>query len=418
MVGVHCKSPLPALPRELWLHIFQQVSWIPGGLEQEHVEPTAPRPYFSARERLRALTTALKSTSRVVRVCKLWNTLASPYLYRCITLRHGRGLFSLVATITSSRFDVERNAGIRSLGSWTERLIVALKTTIDGPTHADECRLLADLVRSLPNLVFITFHTTDKRRFMMPREVAVALATTCGPSLRVLGWTPPSVSSSPPLHDFEHLVSVCPRLRCLWAVFWSHPFNLPALPQLTTLTLRGDLPGPISTMGLTNKCTHPFPSLREIHYNAAVYDSYITLLRFLELHGHGITAIVLDFINGGRDPPISDMKYFCPKLVRLDIYVHSWHQLGISSLPVPIVGLRCEKVQSSRSEYMALLDTLTATETPLLRRVQLLDRRTATDLRIRHPGTLGEFVHVLASRGVRFEDQDGVFLGDIDAGET
>ncbi|KAH7921160.1 hypothetical protein BV22DRAFT_1122340 [Leucogyrophana mollusca] len=114
------KAAHPNLPPEIWLHIFQFATYVPDILAPEIYDHFSTIGWLFNRDHHRAIRDSLMTKRYLVRVCKMWYILASPYLYSTL-INPARGTHPF--------------SGEWPLGSWTERLDIAMRD--QSPTHGD-----------------------------------------------------------------------------------------------------------------------------------------------------------------------------------------------------------------------------------------------------------------------------------------
>jgi len=175
---------LPRFPPELWLTIFRLATDVPSLLSCDGPSPSdLPRPLVKEREQ-RLLKVSFITKKNIILVCKTWNTLAIEFLYQSVIVTRAATLSSLLVAL-----DRKSSTAARSgyAGWWTKRLDVLIK---DDRCEASDYALLADIIRRFPNLSIITISMpmlpyNDSWLRQLPKSVVIALAESCGPSLRV-----------------------------------------------------------------------------------------------------------------------------------------------------------------------------------------------------------------------------------------
>jgi hypothetical protein len=408
---------IPLLPSEILHHVFSFAALSPDSIELFDTHPTTPRPFVPQRDKHRSIKTATLTARSLVRVCKLWNALASPYLYRTILISRGRTLYLLHRTLFDSRAKAEASPNVRPLGCLTRSLEVAMKDHCG--KNDEDFDVLADIISCMPHLTAVTFSIRAQqfRRWPMSRKVLSALATTCGPSLEVLRWSIPTLF--PFRRDLRALLNETPNL-CVLCCYFSltcigpvYHTDIPVLPRLASLAL---IAGNSAEFFEDLRNVDRFPSLRElVYYN---YGNVVDWNGPLEVYGASLTEIYLhleyeDVENQRLVTDVSLIAQYCPNLVRLNLAVERWSQLvKITLSSILILGLRCRDLQSTRIEYSRLITFLKIMEAPVLRAVQFLDLRNVRDLRLRHADILANLVSSLSNRGVQVQDQNGIVLVD------
>ncbi|KII95224.1 hypothetical protein PLICRDRAFT_693472 [Plicaturopsis crispa FD-325 SS-3] len=179
--------PVPSLPPELWLSIIDFATYVPEIMEPDIYD------YADAglrKQRLRRLLkTSLVTKRSIVRVCRFWNHIGTPYLYEALYIRLERMLPLLSDTLTlSDRLSLNPGSA-SSLGSQTKRLDIGLHDTYTlSPTELDT---LGDIIRRLPNLTIVNVCIPESGilAFKMPAVIVDSVRETCSRSLRVFTWS-------------------------------------------------------------------------------------------------------------------------------------------------------------------------------------------------------------------------------------
>jgi len=188
---IHALSPLPL---ELWLTIFDLATDVPGLLSSDGPAPSdLPRSLVKKQE-VRLLKESLSIKRTIVCVCKTWHVLATKFLYRSVLITRTTSFPSLLSTL-SRRSSGETHSNL--VGWWTRRLDISISSM--DPCQISHYVLLANIIQQLPNLSTITLHMLGNPsgyrgqdlHYLTP--VIMALAGTCGPSLRVFDCSGPAL---------------------------------------------------------------------------------------------------------------------------------------------------------------------------------------------------------------------------------
>ena len=418
MAVVPTRAVVPRLPPELWFYIFGFATDVPGTLIPEVFEQTHLIGQVYNRKYHPGLRVALVTKRYLVRVCKQWWYLATPYLYRAIYIGRSRCLLSLRSTFQKYAKGEGVIAGVQHLGSWTQRLDVVIRDRpIDDP-NADAERL-ADIIGYLPNLAIFSsaIASVAYANTFMPLRVLHALEGIASP-LRVLDWSTDGLR--PQLPQLEKLLKQLPHLQILSCpgLAWANGI-IPrdSFSSVSTLGLKWLVKpiGHIDSVDLPDECV----SLREVIFEVGWWaqdpwreftSHYGRFLVSVQLRAHddvhpSTLATFLDIVNS-----------FCPNLRRITISAATFSHIpvnGLSLPPVEYLGLRADARQQRRPAYQHLFSVLAvlASNAPKLRVVQIIDRRNVENLLTSHSKmAVRAFDHKLAGSVFRVEDHDGYLL--------
>jgi hypothetical protein len=393
------------LPPEIWIHIFDIATHVPGILNVDDID-SEMHPQ-SAQHQRRLLKQSLVTKRYLVRVCWKWNHLASRFLYHSILITRGRMLSSLYSTLANSiQGSQETDKGIQSLGWWTKRLDIALRDP-GRYTPFEELDYLAKAIRCLPMLTIVTF-SPRPHSGLQSSDIIDALCT-CGSNLQGLA----SYNLQPSRNKLRRLLTVSPNMRalhCQQREFYesgdSRYIEPPMMPALTSLGL---------TAESCDECSTPncFPSLREVVYHFSGTEP--SWRSFLRVHSGNLTKITicLNSIYYVFQQVDSDViSEFCPNLENLSLSLYSWRQLpdGIILPSVPNLWLRFGTFKASTKQYKSIFRTLCSIVPPSLRVIRLTDPRNVHDLRVRHARALQVGIMQLSSKGCLLEDYEGKYM--------
>lgn len=366
----------------------------------------------------------LQITKRyLVRVCKQWKSLASPYLYECLYIGRGRALSSLSSTLKLSEKNSSphQNAD-RALGWWTKRVDVVMRDHISVQEHerdiTTELLLLSEIFQCLPNLTIIHFGVRAPLypASSLPAMLLDTIAATSG--------------------------------RCLTAVIWSTDSPIPQKVALQGFLAKTPnmkaIQCPITSFtGLPSQVGSPVSELRSLNYLSiiGVYDSpslplleYLPSLPISRLSMDPITSAgilpqrtLLEKYGGnirvfqlGRQVLHHDelplnlrlISRTCLNLSRLDISFCDRMADGAdwSALPETIetLGLQHDRGQLPRKEYEVLFDSLCGIKSgSKLKTVQFIDETNVRDICQRHHRVLAKNTERLANIGLELRDHKG-----------
>lgn len=152
-------SVVPDFPNELWLHIFDFVTLVPGALNFEYDDPFQPfaayenTPLNSGSTRKSAVRTANAFGLQIMLVCKCWHDLFGTRLYRHIHIRSHHYLADLVHKLALISDGSVPGPNSPSLGSFVCRLDLAMRDLPwPGDGWEDVLLSIERLVELLPSL--------------------------------------------------------------------------------------------------------------------------------------------------------------------------------------------------------------------------------------------------------------------------
>ena len=412
------------LPPELWLCVFDFATDVPGTLIPEIFEQSHLIGQLYNQKYHPALRAALVTKRNLVRVCKQWWHLATPYLYRAIYIGRVRCLLSLRNTFKKYSAGEGTIAGVHRLGSWTQRLDVVIRDCpIDGPNVAAEC--LADIVRYLSNLAIASFAVASAAYAnpFMPLSVLHALRGNTS-SLRVLDWS--TDGWRPQLVQLEELLKQLPHLQILNCpgLGWANGIIPNCLLSSVSVLVLKWLAIPIGRSNLVESLER-HASLREVIFD--VEWSAQNLWREFILHyGRFLTSVQLRAHNDVHPSTLNAfldiVNASCSNLRRITISTATFSHIpvnGLSLPPVEYLGLRANARQQRRSAYRHLFSILALFNgnAPKLRVVQLIDRHNVDNLLTSHSKVaVRALEQKLAGSAFRVEDHNGYLLSGLSIG--
>jgi hypothetical protein len=320
-------------------------------------------------------------------VCKRWNAICTPRLYRCLAIVDTTPVDALLLTLEHSRSTTAVLGRISPLGSLTRHLIIALS---DYPAHENETERfeirverrfgnLGRLARCLPSLHILSISIFIREMWGLPvphygKNFAAIITQTSAHSLRKLYLhCYPMVLFSRP--ELRKLLEAAPNLVAITgAAVGSHigcPTALPYLPKLKYLAVNSET-GQCNFVGHKDNQT---PSLDHVHLRPSRFSNF--WVHLLSLQGASLTSVTLDFRLTGESENgfdcLSMLTNVCHNLSYLEICVDSWRSfprldplppvehLGISvqvgNIPVLVICETLATVQSSSLKVVHLKDT-------------------------------------------------------------
>jgi hypothetical protein len=378
---VHTVMPLP-LPIEIVEYILD----LAGAFPDLSLHPSPPYS-LSATDHdlpLSAIKLSASSLFSLALVCKLWNTICTPRLYRCLAIVDDSAIDALLRTLEQSQI-TGTVSGSMPLGSLTRHLIIALSESSvnDNESERFERRIerrfgnLGPLARCLPHLkiLSISIFTQDMWGRFLPhygKNFAATVTQTCAPSLLKLHlYHDALVLFSRP--ELRKLLESSPNLTAITGAGVGDctgcPVTLPYLPKLKCLAVNSNI----------ERCDHirheddRTPLLDHIHIQKGPISSH--WVHLLSAQGARVTSISLD-LRLSQDPKncseyLSKFTKFCPNLSYLEICIDNWFSFPRLELlpPVERFGIH---VQACNTGVDTICKTLATIQSPSLKVIQLM----------------------------------------------
>jgi hypothetical protein len=364
------RANIPELPPELWEIIFDHATYVPDIFIPGIYKHSGALGYLFNRDHYPLIRRSLLTRRYLVRVCKTWWHLATPFLYRSIFIGRGRCLSSLASALAFSARGKGVVLGERPLGSFTERLDIAMRD--QSQAHGDtDLELLAEVIRCLPNLAIVSVNVTPTQYgcLTMPDIVMDALVYVA-PSLKIIDWA--SGRLLPPLHGLHNLVTAAQHLRILHCPYFLT--GRTTAKAICTLSSCTTLAFPLDRM-FYHMTPNQLPALRELSYRFPFMMSEPLFMPFLERHGSNLSSVHLCL--PGYSDQINVFATHCPNLRRLTIIIDYWESFNhdaesLKLFPVDFLGLRCCRHQSSTKSYRLVMSALERLkdEMPALRTIR------------------------------------------------
>ncbi|KAI0260408.1 hypothetical protein BC834DRAFT_543595 [Gloeopeniophorella convolvens] len=400
------------LPPEIWLHILQIATDAPGAFDADVPEffshPAAELAHVDNTSELTMLRASLAVRRMLVRVCHMWNALATPLLYRALWIGCQHALLLLGDTLEQRP----------ELGMHARRLDVAIhgKARVRYPPSAQE-RMLGRILTHTPRLeVFIASISAQPRWLRLSTwkstEIFEALGDVCGASLRRLCWVGAPIHADVYRYNKALRAEVASLLR-----------RTPNLCTLIGLVVPMDLDSSLALPKLTfgHFEVHPhlqtepvrsltcFPSLQHAHFP---YYDYLHFDR--QPMRSAITPSPLFTTAYLADLMILFVLTGTP-ITKLHLSSSEWWLYKTAYpphlLPATIVYLGIS-TKAPRTDdglmFVTFVEWLHACKdaAPGLSVVRLSNDMGSASL-ARHPEWLGDGIALLAERGVRIENAAG-----------
>ncbi|RDB25223.1 hypothetical protein Hypma_007925 [Hypsizygus marmoreus] len=291
--------PLPDLPLEIWLEIFQFATYVQQHATIVPLDPFTPKRVSNNVMGINTPSLSTRTKLSLVLVCRSWRAVAVQMLYDYVVIRSPARANALLAVLLNSAQISSTNRHTPSYGQWTRHIEIY--------THArgaDELRFLQTLFR--------IFQLCPKLRMLsgtwihsLPTEFLDAISKLYGPSLQGMYWNDRSITMLPPSTTLEHAPNFLGSFKSLRVLdlrgYWGHTFSIlksspPMLPRLQDLILS------TSPRSLQAATALVLPSLRNLTLKTSVAGTEDMLVQFLKVHGSSLTSIDLPSPAADSDP--------------------------------------------------------------------------------------------------------------------
>lgn len=378
--------PLP-LPIEIVEYILDLAGAFPD--LSVHLSP----PYFVYSDDhvlpLSAIKLSASSFSSLALVCKQWDTICTPKLFRCLAIVDEMNIDALLRTLEGSQIRASAVSSSMPLGSLTRHLIIALSSDSvnDDESESLERRIqrrfgnLGRLARCLPHLEILSISIFIRDMWGLPlpyygKDFAASVTQTCAPSLLKLHLHHQALVLFSH-QELRKLLESSPNLIAITGAEIGDclgcPVTLPYLPKLKYLAVN-------STMRRCDKIGHEddrTPLLDHIHIRQGILcDHWVHLL---SVQGARLTSVSLDLrlyqASEKCSEYMSRFTDFCPNLSYLEVCIDTWFFFPRLELP-PSVECLGIHVQARKIIPMISVDTickaLATIQSPTLKVIQLM----------------------------------------------
>jgi F-box-like len=385
--GQHVCTPFSApsiMPLPLPIEIVEYILDLAGAFPDLSDHTSPPYSLYSDHDLpLSAIKVSTGSLFSLVLVCKQWNTICTPRLYRCLAIVDDTAIDALLRTIEQSQITTTIS-GRMPFGSLTRHLIIALSDSSvnDNESERFERRIvrrfgnLGRLARCLPHLelLSISIFTQDMWGLPLPyygKDFAATVTQTCAPSLLKLHLHHGTlVLFSRP--ELRKLLESSPRLLAISGADVGDcigcPVTLPYLPKLKYLAVNSKM-GRCDHIGHEDNRT---PLLDHIHIRRGLHSDH--WVHLLSVQGASLTSVSLDLRlsdPGNCSEYLSKITKFCPNLSYLEICIDNW--LSFPQLEMlPTVERFGIHVQSRITSVDTICKTLATIRSPSLKFIQLM----------------------------------------------
>lgn len=410
----------PPFPPELWLTIFSLATDVPGLLSYDGLTPSdLPRPFVKEHEH-KLLAESLITKRNIILVCRTWHTLATKFLYRSVLVTRPATLSSLLVALDSRSSGAARSVHV---GWWTRRLDVVIQ---DDHCEASDYALLANIIRRFPNLSIVNLSMpmlpdNDSWLRQLPESVVMALAESCGPSLRVFDCSESILR--PCREDLMKLIAAAPNLSVLRCPICSPSardkspsarLDVPVMTKLQSVSLmsvflRDYLPD--------DREANHFPALRKLTYDC-IPPPFLdhTWKHFMRLSCANVTTVHLDYSLQADclQKELDLLSECCLSLNDLVVSIRSWTEINPNlTLPpsVSYLGLHSKLHKAPAFHFKQLFAALRTISGSKLKTVRLLHADAVEDLRENHRALLeSELADSSSCVTFRIEDNEGHLL--------
>ena len=319
-------------------------------------------------------------------VCKQWNTICTPRLYRCLSIVDSTRVSALLRTLEQSQTTPVVLGRTAPLGSLTRHLIIALSDSPAPENETDrfEHRVvrrfgnLGRLARCLPRLQILSISIFIREMWGLPtpyygKDFAATVTQICATSLRKLYLHHyPFVLFSRP--ELRKLLEAAPNLVAITGAAVGSligcPAALPYLPKLKYLVVNSE----VDQCNCAGHKVHPTPSLDYVDIRPSLFSNL--WVHLLSAQGAKLTSVFLDLRlvvdSEGCSNCLSMLTDFCPNLSYVEICVDSWGSFPrLDPLPpVEHLGIR---VQAGNIAVASICESLATISSSSLKVVHLKD---------------------------------------------
>ena len=374
--------PMLPLPVEIVEHILDLAGAFPD--LTYHLSP--PYSLFSEHDvPVDAISLSARNLSALALVCKQWNAICIPRLYRCLAIGDSTAVDALAHTLEHSQ-KTATVSGSTPLGSLTRHLIIALSDSpVGDETEQFATRVvrrfgyLGRLARCLPHLQILSISILTQDMWGLPlphygRDFAATVTETSAHSLLKLHLNhEPSVLFSRP--ELRKLLESAPNLVAISGAGIGDsigcPAALPCLPKLKFLVVNDHQ---IRRCERVEHEDNRTPVLDHVHFRQSRPSTYCAHL--LSAQGARLTSVSLDLRLLGNPKICSDwlslLAVLCHNLSYLEICIDGWPSLPrLEPLPpVERLGLR---FLASNNNLADICKSLATIQSSTLKIVQLMD---------------------------------------------
>jgi hypothetical protein len=376
--------PLP-LPIEIVEYILDLAGAFPD--LSAHMSPPYPIHSSDVTEDdlpLSAIKLSASSLFSLTLVCKLWNTICTPRLYRCLAIVDDTDIDALLRTLEQSQITATVSGNMH-LGSLTRNLIISLSN--NPPVNVNrrerfERRIerrfgsLGRLARCLPHLELLSISIFIQDMWNLPRpyygkDFAASVTQTCAPSLLKLHLHHDIIVLFS-RQELRKLLESSPNLLAITGRGVGEcigcPVTLPHLPKLKYLVVNSIM-----------RCDHigheddRTPNLDHIHTQQNLLSN--DWAHLLSIQSARLISVSLDLRlshdTNTSSEYLSKFTKFCPNLSYLEICINNWVLFPRLELlpPVERFGIH---IQACNTGVDAICKALATIQSSSLKVIQLM----------------------------------------------
>ncbi|KAJ7665718.1 hypothetical protein B0H17DRAFT_1019210 [Mycena rosella] len=169
-------KPLPLLPLEIWLEIFQWSTYVYGSTTVEPMDPFTVKHTPTDVMGVNTPILSMRTKCALVRVCRSWRRIAIHILYQHIVIR-SPSRAALILQVLRDSYSAKSN-----YGHWTRH--IELYTHARGSSDIRFLQTAFRILQYCPRLRVLS----ATWRIAVPREFLSAVSTLYGPTLQGLYW--------------------------------------------------------------------------------------------------------------------------------------------------------------------------------------------------------------------------------------
>lgn len=293
--------PLPDLPLEIWLEIFQFATYVYRSETIRPLNPFAPKRTTTNIMDANTPSLAMRTKRSLVLVSRSWRCLGIQILYRHIVIRSPARANAILQVLECSRIStsspdlrqIETPALSRGYGQWTRHIEVY--TYMRGSGQISFLQTVFKILCHCPNLQFLSGRWTHQ----LPVEFLRGVSRHFGPSLQGLCWADSmpnfdTVATPEFLSTFQALQTLDVRyFKGSDPTLWSSYVSRPTLPCVQDIILSNN-PRSLQVATILD-----LPKLRNLtlHTKGAEPGENEYLRVFLKAHGHSLNLVDLPSPN-------------------------------------------------------------------------------------------------------------------------
>ncbi|KAF5351709.1 hypothetical protein D9756_007652 [Leucocoprinus leucothites] len=336
-------KPLPELPLELWLEIFQFATYVHRSTSIGPLDPFSPRRTSNNVMATNTRALSIRTKLALVLVCKEWKMMTERFLYEHLVIRSPTRASAVLNALIASRSHLSDDAIDIGHGRWPSH--IEIFTHARGSNDMRFLRTLFRIFQCCPNVRYLS----GSWMHPLPIEFLEAIARLYGSTLQGLYWdevniTVPFTSSTPHfLCNFKELRVLDLRhyVGCGVDQLSSSPVPQPILPSVTDLLVSA------RQESLQMASFLALPQLRNLTLCITLHDChsfkprvpYSDIRHFLKKHGHSLVSVDLPTPAPYLEPePDSSSSRHTVEHVKPDLFLEPDICPNLISLVYPITS--------------------------------------------------------------------------------